>query len=915
MENSTQPNQQPEDQTTSSPTVGGAGIQRLGEYRILREIGRGGMGVVYEAEQESLARRVALKVLPELHGSSPEPVRRFQREARAAARLHHTNIVPVFGVGEANGTHFYTMQYIDGQGLDVYLTQRGRGLGSQGQGTGANDRHNGETENGDRSGIEARLSDTLPCDLSTSSLRRKTASVDDSQSDSPSHRATDSRTEDAQKQQHTADSPDFLGASRKAQEPLCRTSEKHYWRNVAEIGVQTAEALQYAHDQGILHRDIKPANLLLDKRGVVWITDFGLAKLIERHELTKPGGVVGTLGYMAPESFDGQVDPRSDIYSLGLTLYELLTLRPAFEESDFQRRIRQASLTQPRRPRKLDPRIPRDLETIVLKAIADEPRHRYQKAGELAEDLVRYLEDRPIAARRSSAVQHVWRWSRRNPVIAALSFLVFLLLLGITVVASVGYLQSKSEYERANGNLRLAMDAFDQVFDELTSVRTPRPLELAPDTSGSSQTSTVVVTEKQAALLHGLLEFYHRFAERNENRPALQEQTAEAHRRVGELRKRLGQNEEAARAYRCAFTIYQNLGERHPEGPRYWLQAAALQNELGLVSAYMGHVEAARQAHLEALRLLNSRDPETARWPNCRFELARTYNLLGALTLSPGPMAGRRNSNLDGFERASEILDVLTREEPDNQEYRRAAAQSYVNRMLSVGRKGELEAAEGWRAKAIEILEDLVAAASGNPDYAYELAETCGVMRFGEYRAPASDAALRRLQRAMELGEDLISRHPNVPEYKAAVARSRIKSGNVLAELDRPSDAESEYVQAIGSLETLAARFSAIPSYHIYLAQARYHLGELQRRVGRVSQARLTLENGISDFEAVLKSNTGQPMGLRLLSKMYLGLAESLTSLGEPALAKRAVNQAQALESSREAVGRGRRPGRGETSF
>ena len=184
-----------------------------------------------------------------------------------------------------------------------------------------------------------------------------------------------------------------------------------YVRSVARIGVQVAEALEYAHQQGILHRDIKPSNLLLDAQGEVWVTDFGLAKDQDSDELTRTGDIVGTLRYMAPERFDGWSDPRSDVYALGATLYELLTLRPAFDESDRVKLIDQVLHEGAMPLRQLDRRIPRDLETIVLKGLAKEPGERYATAGQLAEDLRRFVAGKPILARRSSAFERSWRWS------------------------------------------------------------------------------------------------------------------------------------------------------------------------------------------------------------------------------------------------------------------------------------------------------------------------------------------------------------------------------------------------------------------------------------------------------------------------------------------------------------------------
>ena len=171
---------------------------------------------------------------------------------------------------------------------------------------------------------------------------------------------------------------------------------------MARIGVQVADALEYAHKQGVLHRDIKPSNLLLDTRGTVWVTDFGLAKADDQQNLTHTGDILGTLRYMPPEAFEGKSDARGDVYSLGLTLYELLAFRPAFDERDRNRLIKQVTTEEPARLDRLNPEVPRDLETIVHKAIDRDPAHRYATAGELAADLQRFLDDEPIQARRQT---------------------------------------------------------------------------------------------------------------------------------------------------------------------------------------------------------------------------------------------------------------------------------------------------------------------------------------------------------------------------------------------------------------------------------------------------------------------------------------------------------------------------------
>jgi len=223
-------------------------------------------------------------------------------------------------------------------------------------------------------------------------------------------------------------------------------SGSRYARAVPRIGVQVADAIEYAAEQGIIHRDVKPSNILLDLDGTAWVTDFGLAKVAGQEDLTHSGDVVGTLRYMAPERFRGETDRRSDVYSLGLTLYELLALRPAYDEADRGRLIRQVTEEGPPSLTKRDPSIPRDLATIIQKATGREPAERYATAGALASDLKRFLDDRPILARRPSLVDRAAKWSRRyRAAVATAAVAGVLLLAAVSVVASVAALWLRDE--------------------------------------------------------------------------------------------------------------------------------------------------------------------------------------------------------------------------------------------------------------------------------------------------------------------------------------------------------------------------------------------------------------------------------------------------------------------------------------
>jgi WD40 repeat protein/serine/threonine protein kinase len=427
----------------AAPPATAAPPERLGDFRILRVIGRGGMGVVYEAEQVSLGRRVALKVLPQALRLDPTRKARFEREARAAAKLHHTNIVPVFGVGEHDGLPYYVMQLIDGQGLDAVLAELRRPPAQDVPATAA------ESPPGE-GGPAAAVARSL---MTGEFVAAGAADPGSTLAAVPPPGAGPLPAV-----------PPVSGGS-----SLSGPRQGSYWHRVARIGAQVADALDYAHKQGVLHRDVKPSNLLLDARGTVWVTDFGLAKADDSDNLTRTGDILGTLRYMPPEAFEGRADRRADVYALGLTLYELLALRPAFDEADRNKVVKQVMTTEPPRLDRLNPAIPRDLVTIVHKAADRDPARRYQTAGELADDLQRFLADEPIRARRTSSLEHVVRWARHNRGVAtALGAIAAILVIAsvLSGVAAVQFRRLADDREAARAAADEERDKAEQAADE-----------------------------------------------------------------------------------------------------------------------------------------------------------------------------------------------------------------------------------------------------------------------------------------------------------------------------------------------------------------------------------------------------------------------------------------------------------------
>ena len=362
--------------------------KRLGDFDVGRELGRGGMGVVYEARQVSLNRRVALKILSASSALTPRAVDRFRREAEAAAKLHHTNIVPVYATGEQHGVHFYAMELVEGTSLDVVVRQV-------------------------RSGGRSNDDSTPTSDLAPTGAFNE--------SPTPLTTAADSSS----------------GGDR-----------RRYFDSVATMIADVADALEHAHANGVIHRDVKPSNLLLGPDGRLSVNDFGLARLLEQPGMTVTGEFVGTPAYMSPEQITAgrvPIDHRTDVYSLGATLYELLTLRPPFLADRRDQLLAMIVQKEPTAPRKIDPRIPVDLETICLKCLEKDPDRRYQSSKALADDLRRFVARFAIAAKRVGPIGRAAKWVRRNPWNATLALG---LVIAVGVAGAIAYRAHQSELER-----------------------------------------------------------------------------------------------------------------------------------------------------------------------------------------------------------------------------------------------------------------------------------------------------------------------------------------------------------------------------------------------------------------------------------------------------------------------------------
>jgi serine/threonine protein kinase len=517
----------------------------LGDFRIIRVVGRGGMGIVYEAEQVSLGRRVALKVLPFAATMDSRHLQRFHNEARAAASLHHEHIVPVHAVGCERAVHVYAMQFIEGKSLaELIAAQR-----------------------------QTPASGARPPSATTA-----------------------------------------------AAAPTEAPRDVAYFRRVAEWGIQAAEALEYAHTLGIIHRDVKPANLMVDGRGKLWVTDFGLARLGPDLGLTMTGDVVGTLRYMSPEQAlarHGLVDHRTDVYSLGTTLYELLTGRPAVEGQDRQDFLNRIAGEEPRPPRALDRGVPADLETIVLKALEKHPQDRYTTAQELADDLRRWAEDRPIAARRPTVTHRLLKLSKRHQA-ALLTTCLFLTLAAVGLAINSALIwrekrgteqalkraeeqerlaqanadRARTQRERAESNLNWSLNVTRDVLDRLGTE------EFA---------ETMAIPEVRRRLVaHAIRELQGHTDEKSAD-PAVRQDTARIYGAIALLYSSQADHDAARAALEKARDVLDALATESGDDFRLWLglghthvYLASELDRLGLkpraVEVWRGAVQAFSQA-------------------------------------------------------------------------------------------------------------------------------------------------------------------------------------------------------------------------------------------------------------------------------------------------------------------------------
>lgn len=788
----------------------------IGDFRLIRQIGRGGMGIVYEAQQISLQRRVALKILPFASVLDPRQLQRFKIEAQAAAGLHHPHIVPVHSVGTDRGVHYYAMQYVDGQDLATVLKQLRLSM------------------------IEGQIAEIPAVTRADNVVSPQEAAGCDIVIDPhASQNMFDTMQYEAEIATSSADTARVY----------CHTTQslgdKHdRFRTIAELGIQAAEALEYAHQRGIIHRDIKPSNLLIDGEGVLWITDFGLAQMESESGLTMTGDFIGTLQYMSPEQalgHRGLVDQRTDIYALGVTLYELLTCRPMLPAADKALLLKKIAEDDPPLPSSFDRAIPADLETIVLKATAKEPEARYLSASALADDLRHYLELRPILAKRPGVWDRLAKWSRRNHTLvssmaAILLMAVAALSLSMFFVARAYKAESnqrqiaEQQTRRADVNLTRALQAVNEMLSEVAS----------DEIADIPQMETVrrVLMQKAVGFLEQLL------ADEGDV-PAVRFETARAYVQITSIHNALGEFEQAEMAGNRAITMLRELVSADPRNAVYRDTLTEAYEYLGLSyfqrrPSRINDALATCKLQLDETQRLVVDFPDEHRF---RRRLAEVHTDLGNFYGMQHP--DQKEMHL---RKAVEIWNDIITERPDIADGPdEAHCRQWLGAMLM--RTLRFEEAEQELLFANRVYERLVQEQPRNAEMRGRLAQNRSYLGQLHFRQGNFSHSGDYRRQATQLRELLAEEYPAVYEHKRRLADCYHKLIMTLGMEHRFGEAETMLEKQTALREEIRATFPQLPRAPGNGAWVAYDFAEILYESGRMQHARKHFEHAFQQFE------------------------------------------------------------------
>jgi tetratricopeptide (TPR) repeat protein/tRNA A-37 threonylcarbamoyl transferase component Bud32 len=653
--------------------------------------------------------------------------------------------------------------------------------------------------------------------------------------------------------------------------------------------VGVCNAIGYAHSRGVIHRDLKGQNIILGEFGEVMVLDWGLAKLVDQpedatgpgadrgavapsaeppHDATQPGQVQGTPAYMAPEQAWGRVDqigPPADIYALGAILYGILCGEPPYQGETATEVLRKVREEAPARPRAVNPDAPAALEAVCLKAMARQPEDRYHSAGELADEVRRWLADEPVAAYPEPWTRRLARWAKRHRQAVAAAAAVAVIGVGALGVSTV---LVRRERDEARQQREVARSAVNDMY-----------------TGVAEDWLEDYLDPKQQEFLEKALDYYQNFAGRESGTPATLREAALAMMRVGDIHRKLGRDAEAEQAYRGALSRLDGLGD----DPRASSPRARLRSRLGALLVVVGRAREAAplldQARQDQERRLQARsdDPEAA------FDLARTCREQANLLRQERHNAEAR----DAYARAVAVLEPVVTAGPDRVEPRRELGTVLARLGVLQTELGDQDAAEATFRRGLDVLEPLLAEFPTNPRIRESLAETLDSLARLLRRKPGStEEAEARLRLAVGHYQRLADDFPGRAEYHRILARGWINLGSLYVNTGRPAEAEGPYRKAAETLEALQARVPDEPKVRRDLGIARNNLGSTLEQTGHAGDAVAEFRRAIAIQSELVQRHPDVPDYRKLLAGALLNLGRVVRVVGTPAEADDAFQQA-----------------------
>ncbi len=741
---------QPSSRMPTSHMSSESPLRQLGDFQLIREVGRGGMGIVYVARQQSLDRTVALKLLPLASMLDERQIARFQNEAHAAGLLQHPHIVPVYSIGCEQGVHFYVMQFIDGITIDQWI----------------------------------------------------------------SHRRTESTPSGKSHDRSPGDTRDE-------------------WRIVVQWALHIANALQCAHENGIVHRDIKPSNLLLDDEQHVWIADFGLARCHSDLSLTGSGDMLGTMRYMSPEQAGGKsalVDGRSDIYSLAATLYEMLTLRPVYDGESAVALLRQIDEHRRLSLRQLCSQVPRDLETVLNKALSRGRDERYETAAEFAEDLGRVLSGEPTLARPPARIDRLLRWTVKHHRAAIITILISLLgtaglAIGTTLLATEKRV-SDANAVRSQRNAQLARSAVDDLGAQIA--------ELLSDIPAAESI--------RRRLLLRTLSYYERFVASSGEDPALCEDLAITCGKIGSLYREIGSHADALAALRKSERLYAEFVRTNPSQLAAQLAWSVARNNLAEALHAAGELEEAilyfgvaidqQQGLLAQMEISPVDDTNSPSAAGVATQLATTLNNLGLL-LSQSNAVHRAESS---YLQALKLLSSISIEEAPSPDSQQLVATLRTNLSSLLTQSNPQRAVELARQAVSDRAQQLEVEPS-NAQLASQTITSLNALGVAQVANGQLAGSIDTFTQAIDMARQLLQRAPDHTLYRRDLVLSLNHLGMSYCRLGRLAEARHDFDQARSLQERLTTDFPNDAEMQSVLGGVLNNLGFLQLQLGDRSAA------------------------------------------------------------------------------